>query len=149
MGKPSQAPSVSGKARRKSRFNWSNAELNEHTRITDNVSFGPNVRNWFKRRIGPAFVCHSDFMDWVRSNTGATLGDAIEAWYTLEKREAEPGFRHEIALCNNYLRYLRDARDDNPALSHEQAMECWHAKKLRPASDGFVIYEKDDLRFLD
>lgn len=133
----------------KSRFNWSKEVLDEATIITGSVSFGPNVRSWFRDQIGPKFVCHGDFMNWVKSNTGATLGDAVEAWHALERRKADPAFRREIAVCNNYLRYLRAIRDQNPELTAQQAMECWHAKKLRPAVDGMVVYEETDLRFLE
>ena len=101
-----------------------------------------------KAQIGKSFVCHSDFMTWVKSNEGATLGDAVEAWYVLENRKLAPSFRREIASCNNYLRYLRDIRDHHPDLSLHDAIACWDQKKIRPAVDGFVIYEPSDLTYL-
>ncbi|MEM8750374.1 MAG: DUF6434 domain-containing protein [Pseudomonadota bacterium] len=133
----------------RSRFKWSSEELSRDSIITDNVSFGPNVRNFFKREIGKRFVCHSDFMDWVKTNVGATLGDAILAWQALEDRKLDPTFRREIAECNNYLQYLRDIRDANTALTVADAKTCWDEKKIRPTIDGIVRYEKEDLRFLD
>ena len=126
-------------------FNWSKANLTKATVITATVSFGPNVRGFFKAEIGTAFVCHSDFMDWVRANTGASLGDAIEAWHILEERKQDPAFRREIASCNNYLQYLRDARDFHPELSLDEAKACWDFKKIRPAKDGVVIFESKDI----
>ncbi|MEM6464452.1 MAG: DUF6434 domain-containing protein [Pseudomonadota bacterium] len=133
----------------KSRFNWSSSSLTPETPITDNISFGPNVRGFFKRTIGSGFVCHGDFMAWVKANAGRTLNDAVEAWWMLEARKDDPAFRREIAACNNYLQYLRDFRDANPALDIDQAKTCWDAKKIRPARDGRVEYEVEDLRFLE
>ncbi len=129
------------------KFNWGKAELSRCTVISASISFGPNVRGFFKREIGKTFVCHSDFMDWVRENTGATLGDAIEAWHLLEARKEDSEFRREIATCNNYLQYLRDIRDAHPDMTLTEAKACWDHKKVRPATDGRVIYEPSDLRF--
>ncbi|MEM6794301.1 MAG: DUF6434 domain-containing protein [Acidobacteriota bacterium] len=136
------------KPRKKSRFKWSKEALTDETLITDNISFGPKVRRFFADRIGPAFVCHGDFMAWVRANEGRTLAEAVEAWHLLESRKDDPDFRREIASCNNYLQYLRGIRDAHPELSQEEAKACWDAKKIRPADEGFVIYEPADLRFL-
>ena len=56
-----------------STFDWAGAELTSNTIITDNVSFGPNFRNFMSDQVGTKFSCHADFMDWVKSNTGKTL----------------------------------------------------------------------------
>ncbi len=140
-----QKASRSGK---RSTGEWSTKSLSLDTTITDDVSFGPNFRAYFKEQIGKKFVCHSDFMGWVRNNVGATLGDAVHAWNILESRKADPEFRREIAASNNFLQYLRDIRDANPTLSLEEAKRCWDAKKIRPAKHGRVIYEATDLHFL-
>lgn len=146
-GEPLPKPS-SRKRSTFSSFNWAKEALYSHTTITESITFGRNVRQFFKEEIGSKFVCHSDFMDWVKANPGQTLHDATEAWKALEARKADPEFRRNIAECNNYLRYLRDIRDDNPQMSHEQAKQCWDQKKIRPARHGFVVYCRDDLRFL-
>ncbi|MEL6829372.1 MAG: DUF6434 domain-containing protein [Pseudomonadota bacterium] len=135
--------------RASSKTNWSTVSLTRETLITEDMSFGPNVRGFFKQEIGRKFVCHSDFMDWIRENAGATFADAIVAWQMMEDRKRDPDFRREIASCNNYLQYLRDLRDAHPELTLDQAKECWDAKKMRPARDGFVVYERSDLEFLD
>lgn len=128
--------------------NWGRKKLSLETVITEGITFGPNVRAFFKDEIGKQFVCNSDFMDWVRENTGATLADAVMAWRLLERRKEDPAFRREIASCNNFLQYLRDIRDANETLTLEQAKRCWDAKKVRPARDGYVCYAASDLRFL-
>ncbi|MEM7653336.1 MAG: DUF6434 domain-containing protein [Pseudomonadota bacterium] len=130
------------------KVNWAKQTLVPSTVITEAISFGPNVRNFFKQEIGSAFVCHSDFMDWVRANVGATLSDAVVAWRVLEHRKDDPDFRREIAQCNNYLQYLRDARDAVPSLSLEDAKACWDVKNRKPAQDGHVVFERSDIRVL-
>lgn len=132
----------------RSRFDWKSAPLTPDTIITDGISFGPNVRSFFKSVIGPKFSCTGEFMDWVRNNPGATLNDAVELWRVLEDRKSDPSFRREIAEHNNYLQYLRDFQDHSQNLSLEDAKACWHAKKLRPAQKGQVVFEPSDQRFL-
>lgn len=148
LDNPDMPPPKTSRRKPKDNFAWASAPLTGGTIITDSVSFGPNVRSFFKQEIGKKFVCHSDFMDWMRSNVGNTLDDAVSAWHVLEDRKLDPTFRREIAECNNYLRYLRDIRDDNKSLTLDEAIACWDQKKIRPAKDGFVIYEKTDLLFL-
>jgi hypothetical protein len=130
-------------------FDWSNAILTGNTVITENVTFGPNFRNFMKAQIGAKFQCNGDFMAWVKDNPGSTLYEAIATWHQLEERKKVPGFRREIAICNNYLRYLREFQDNNPDLSYDDAKVCWQNKKLCPAPGGYVTYEKSDRGFLE
>lgn len=131
-----------------SRFNWAKENLTLETVITDNVTFGFNFRRFMKTQIGDKFQCHGDFMDWVRSNTGKNLGDAVEAWERLEKRKEDPNFRREIAPYNQYNQYLRDFTDANPGLTLQEAKRCWKQKKQLPLTDGAVKYEHSDLNLL-
>ncbi|MEO0884273.1 MAG: DUF6434 domain-containing protein [Pseudomonadota bacterium] len=142
------APLPQSERRPKDNFDWGKADLKSDTIITPSIRFGPNVRGFFKREIGKAFVCHGDFMDWVLSNTGSTLADAIDAWHMLEQRKTDPAFRREIAEHNNFLQYLRDFADTFPDQSLDDAKACWDQKKIRPAQDGKVIFERTDVRFL-
>lgn len=127
-----------------SRFNWAREPLSLDTRITDTVSFGPNFRSFMKQHIGKRFSCHSDFMDWVKSNTGKTLFDAVEAWEQLEARKKDPSFRRKIASYNMYNQYVRDFIDHHPAATIREARTCWLKKKEFPMKDGFVRYENGD-----
>ncbi|MEM7663871.1 MAG: DUF6434 domain-containing protein [Pseudomonadota bacterium] len=129
-------------------INWAKTALSLDTIITPSITFGPNLRGFFKREIGRRFVCHGDFMDWVRSNDGATLRHAINAWHMLERRKDDPDFRREIAEHNNFLQYLRDFADALPERSLAEAKTCWDQKKVRPAVDGKVIFDASDVRFL-
>ncbi len=128
-----------------SKFNWSKTALTLETQITDNVSFGPNFRRFMKSYIGNHFSCHSDFMDWVKSNVGKTLKDAIIQWEVLEERKRDPSFRRSIADHNMYNQYMRDFLDDNVELGFREAKKYWVLKKRLPVVNGFVKYEAEDL----
>jgi len=142
------APSPRRRVSRASAFDWKSAPLAPDTLITDGISFGPNVRGFFKSVIGSRFSCTGEFMDWVRNNPGATLGDAVEIWRALDARKADPTFRREIADHNNFLQYLRDFQDHFDTLPLEDAKACWQAKKLRPARNGVVVFDPEDQSFL-
>ena len=133
------------KKKSKSNFNWAKEVLTSDTIITDNVSFGPNFRRFMKNEIGNKFSCHSDFMDWVKSNEGKTLGQAVDKWLELEERKEDPRFKREIADNNMYNQYTRDFLSDNPGKSIKDARRFWLLTKELPMKDGFVRYEKTDL----
>lgn len=130
------------------RFNWAKAELSLETIITDNVSFGPNFRKFMQGQIGSKFSCHSDFMDWVKSNEGKTLRQAVDKWHELEARKEDPNFKRVIADHNMYNQYTRDFLEDNPGKTLREARECWLIKKQLPTKDGFVRYDRDDINLL-
>jgi len=141
-GKVKPAPKAKKKT---SNFNWAKSELTLETVITDNVSFGPNFRRFMKSQIGKAFSCHSDFMDWVKSHEGKTLGDAVRTYEQLEKRKEDPDFKRKIADNNMYNQYMRDFMEDNPERDLKSVRAFWLLKKQLPTKDGFVRYEKSDL----
>ncbi|MEM6685258.1 MAG: DUF6434 domain-containing protein [Bacteroidota bacterium] len=128
-----------------SKFNWAKATLTLETEITDNVSFGPNFRRFMKSQIGAKFSCHSDFMDWVKANTGKTLEDAVTTWKMLEKRKEDPEFKREIAANNMFNQYVRDFLAANAGTTIKDAKRYWLLKKQLPTADGFVRYETTDL----
>ena len=128
-----------------SNFNWPKAKLTNETKITDNISFGPNFRGYMKAQIGSKFTCHSDFMAWVKSNTGKTLGDAVSKWIELEKRKENPAFKRVIADNNMYAQYTRDFLANNEGMRLSDAKKFWLLKKQLPTTDGFVRYEHTDL----
>ncbi|MCK8522219.1 SAP domain-containing protein [Aquimarina sp. D1M17] len=128
-----------------SKFNWAKSELYLETKITDNVSFGSNFRSFMKKQIGNKFVCHSDFMDWVKSNPGKTLSMAVEKWYQLENRKVDLNFKRKIADNNMLAQYIRDFLADNKNKTMKDAKECWNLKKQMPTKKGFVKYESTDL----
>lgn len=133
------------KAKSKSKFNWAKSKLTLETKITDNISFGPNFRRFMKGQIGNTFSCNSDFMDWVKSNEGKTLIDAIRKYHQFENRKNDPNFEREIAANNMFNQYTRDFMKDNPEESIKTVRKYWMLKKQLPTKDGFVRYEKSNL----
>ncbi|MEL6538503.1 MAG: DUF6434 domain-containing protein [Bacteroidota bacterium] len=133
------------KKRTKSGFNWAKAELTPETVITDNVTFGQNLRRFMKRQVGEHFAFNTDFMAWVKAHVGHTLAQAVKKWHQLEARKSDPSFRTEIAQHNMYNQYTRDFLDDNPELTPGDARRCWLLKKQLPTEDGFIRYHPDDL----
>ena len=97
-----------------------------------------------KEQIGSKFVCHSDFMDWVKANVGKTLADAVRTWNELEDRKKDPNFKRNIAPQNMLAQYARDFFADNPDRTHADMMRCWKLKKALP-NQGRVLYEASDL----
>lgn len=136
------------KKKANSKFNWAKSTLSLETKITDNISFGPNLRRFMKSQIGDKFSCHSDFMDWVKANEGKTLSDAIQLWFDLEKRKENPDFRREIAANNMYNQYMRDFLDDNPGFTFKEVKAYWLLKKGQPSENGYIKYHKDDLKLI-
>ena len=129
-----------------SKFNWAKSELTLETTITDNVSFGPNFRRFMKSQVGEKFSCHSDFMDWVKANIGKTLKNAVDEYHRLEKRKENPDFQRKIADNNMFNQYTRDFIKDNPNENLKSARKFWLLKKQRPTKNGFVRYERSDLK---
>ncbi|WP_289030313.1 DUF6434 domain-containing protein [uncultured Algoriphagus sp.] len=145
LDQPGKVKHVPKKQKTKSSFNWVKESLTLETKITDNVSFGPNFRAFMKSQLGDKFSCHSDFMDWMKSNVGKTLQDAIEQYRLFEIRKKDPNFKRSIAESNMYNQYTRDFMKDNPNESLKNLRRCWMLKKQLPTKDGFVRYERSDL----
>ena len=80
------------RAKPESTFDWANAPLTLETQVTDNITFGPNLRGFLQQHIDRRFSCKSDFMDWVREHQGVTLEECIAQWYALYDRKQDPDF---------------------------------------------------------
>ena len=143
-----ESVSTTPKVKKKSTFNWAQETLTLQTKITDNITFGKNLRGFMAQAIGPQFVCHSDFMDWVKSNVGASLSEAVKAWIALENRKLDKSFKRTIAPQNMLAQYARDFFQDNPSLTHKAMMHCWKNKKSLPCENGQVLYERTDRKWL-
>lgn len=125
-----------------STFDWKKAILSLDTIITENYSNTENVRKFFIAEIGPHFKFNVKFMNWLKSNSGKTLKDAVEVWCAIKlasKRQTGP---KEIAPQFEYNRYLRDFLADNPNLSRKDGIKSWNRKKRLRGSN---VYAKTDL----
>ena len=85
-------------------------------------------------------------MDWVKANIGKTLEDAVNEYQGLEKRMENPGFERKFAASNMFNKYKRNFIKNNPNSSLKDVREFWSLKKQIPTIDGFVMYEKTDLK---
>lgn len=139
---------IEKKKKPSSSFNWAKDPLFLDTQITDSITFGKHFRSFMTDAIGKKFVCHSDFMAWVKTNIGATLEDAIVAWQMLENRKLNPEFRRVIAPQNMLIQYARDFFDDNPELTQAQMMTCWRYRKSQPVTNGTISYKPTDIKYL-
>ncbi|MEP4194649.1 MAG: DUF6434 domain-containing protein [Aliishimia sp.] len=71
---------------RTSKFDWHSEELRPETVLTDSYKNTQNVRRFFKAHAGEQFKFTIGFMDWIKANTGKTLGDAVDEYH---RRKAE------------------------------------------------------------
>ena len=131
--------------RTKSNFDWNTERLDLNTAITDNYKNTENVREFFKKTIGSNFKFNVEFMDWMKSSAGKTLGDSVEKWKEIAEKKRDKNYKTEIAPQFEYNAYIRDFLNDNPQLSTKDAIESWKIKRDKP---GKKQYSNSDLDFL-
>ncbi len=101
-------------------------------------------RTFFKEKIGKSFSFNVLFQKWLKTNTGKTYKDAIEAYYRI--LEEKKNDKTTIDKQFEYNTYVRDFFEDNQGKSLEDAIICWKYKKRL---QGHNRYEKSDLIALD
>jgi len=136
---------ISPKRKVKSKFDWNNESLTLDTVITDNYKNSENVRAFFIKHIGKKFKFKVEFMNWIKSNVGLKLEDAVIKWKNLELNKKNNTTKVEIAPQFEYNRFIRDFMLDNKGISRETAIKYWKAKKLER---GDNVYRKSDLKLL-
>lgn len=129
------------KPRTISGFDWHAAPLTNATVITDTYKNSQNVRRFFKARLGDRFSFNIAFMDWMKANVGATLGDACAIYPTLK---AAPGAT-QIRDHNQFNQYTRDFLKDNPDLGMDDVHRVWALKIQLPSDTGRHRYSPEDL----
>lgn len=120
------------------------SDITEETLIEPNFVCAEKHRAFFKEKIGPSFSFPVAFQKWLKTHTGKTYKDAIEAYYQI--LEDKKKGRTKIDKQFEYNTYIRDFFDDNAGKSLDDAIACWKYKKALP---GHNRYEKDDLIALD
>ncbi|MEL7160430.1 MAG: DUF6434 domain-containing protein [Bacteroidota bacterium] len=126
----------------RSKFDWKKAPLHRETIITDNYRNTENVRRFFRREIGQGFKFNVRFMEWMRTNVGKSLGDAITAWQTIARDRKRASGPKQIAPQFEYNRYLRDYLADNPNGDRTTGIALWKIKRRRR---GDNVYRPEDL----
>lgn len=117
--------------------------LTTETLIEDNFVCTEVHRAFFKEKIGKSFTFNVAFQKWLKSNTGSTYQDAIDAYYRI--KEEKKSSKTIIDKQFEYNTYIRDFFADNKGRSLEDAICCWKYKKSLP---GHNRYEKADLKCL-
>lgn len=101
-------------------------------------------RAFFRAQIGASFSFPVAFQTWLKSNTGKTYAQAIEAYHQImaEKKTRKTVIDRQF----EYNTYIRDFFADNHGKTLEQAIACWKYKKAMP---GHNRYEIADLSALN
>jgi dTDP-glucose pyrophosphorylase len=108
-----------------SKFDWNVAELSLNTVITDNYRNTENVRAFFKQQIGEKFHFNTRFMNWLKTNVGKTLQDAINQYFEI-KNNAE---KTEVAPQFEYNAFVRNYFAENKGKTLTDAIVAWNEYK--------------------
>jgi len=130
----------------KSKFDWNKSVLTLDTKITDNYKNTENVRSFFQQNIGIKFKFNVSFMNWMKTNIGKTLNDAITKWIEIENKNKNSDKPKMIAPQFEYNTYLRDFLEDNPKLNRDVGIKLW---KIKKSLRGNNKYKKEDLKFIE
>lgn len=139
---------IMGKPKNKvtSAFNWSKEPLSLETVITDSYKNTENVRSFFVEHCGAGFAFHIQFMNWMKSNPGKTLKNAIATWKAIRDLQKDGSSKTIIPKSNQYNQYVRDFFADNPDKTLKEAQLCWKLK--RALSMERHVYANTDLTLI-
>jgi len=130
----------------KSKFDWNKSVLKKDTKITNNYKNTENVRSFFQQSIGVKFEFNLKFMNWMKTNSGKTLNDAIKKWNEIEIKSKKSNKPKIIAPQFEYNTYIRDYLADNPKLNRDVGIKLW---KIKKSLRGNNKYKKEDLKFIE
>lgn len=126
------------------RKNVMNHEITLDTIIEENFVCSEKHRAFYKEQIGNSFSFNVVFQKWLKTNSGKTYKDSIDAYYKI--MEDKKKNKTTIDKQFEYNTYIRDFFNDNKDKSLEQAIKCWKYKK---SVKGHNKYERDDLKALN
>jgi hypothetical protein len=131
-------------AKAKSRITVDIGNINKDTLIESNFICSEKHRAFFEQEIGKRFSFNVIFQKWLKSNTGKSYSEAIQAYYQIlaDKKHVKTVIDKQF----EYNTYIRDFFDDNDGKSLDEAIKCWKYKK---SLQGHNKYEKTDLVALD
>lgn len=114
--------------------------IDENTKIESDFVCSETHRAFFKERIGNSFSFNVAFQKWLKTNSGKTYREAIEAYYQILKDKKKG--KTKIDRQFEYNTYIRDFFEDNKGKSLDDAIKCWKYKKQ---IKGHNRYERSDL----
>lgn len=114
--------------------------ITEDSLIESNFICSEKHRAFFKQKIGNDFSFNVMFQNWLKSNTGKSYKDAIQAYYQIleDKKKGKTVIEKQF----EYNTYIRNFFADNNGKGLDDAIKCWKYKKSIP---GHNRYEKSDL----
>lgn len=118
-------------------------DIHLDTVIEKNFICSEKHREFYKNQIGNSFSFHVEFQKWLKSHSGKTYKDSIEAYYQIleDKRTKKTIIDKQF----EYNTYIRDFFASNKDKNLEEAITCWKYKK---SLKGHNKYEKSDLSIL-
>lgn len=101
--------------------------ITEQTIIEPDFVCSEKHRAFFKEKIGNSFSFPVAFQKWLKTNSGKTYAQAIEAYYQIleEKKKGKTVIDRQF----EYNTYIRDFFEANPGKTLQQAIACWKYKK--------------------
>ena len=130
---------------KRSKFDWHTEALVPETLLTNSYKNTQNVRRFFASHLGSGFKFNIEFMAWLKSNEGKTLGEACAEFRAMKQREADPNFQSKIEPHNQFNQYTRDFLAKNPHLGMDDLRRIWALKIALPSDTGRHVYEPSDL----
>ena len=117
--------------------------ISEDMKIEPDFVCSEKHRAFFREVIGTGFSFNVAFQKWLKSNTGKTYREAIDAYGRIleEKKKGKTAIDRQF----EYNTYIRDFFADNEGRSLEDAIRCWKYKK---GLKGHNRYERSDLSAL-
>lgn len=117
--------------------------ISEDKKIEPDFVCSEKHRAFFREAIGSGFSFNVAFQKWLKSNTGKTYREAIDAYGQIleEKKKGKTTIDRQF----EYNTYIRDFFADNEGRSLDEAIRCWNYKK---GIQGHNRYEKSDLSAL-
>ncbi len=61
-------------------FDWHSGQITRATPLTKSYRNTQKVRRFFKAECGDAFKFDREFIAWLKSASGLTMGDAVDEW---------------------------------------------------------------------
>ena len=115
-------------------------DITESTVIEANIVCSEKHRTFFREKIGKSFSFNVAFQKWLKSNTGKTYREAVEAYHEILAKKKKS--KTVIDIQFEYNTYIRDFFADNQGKSLDDAIKCWKYKK---SLEGHNRYERSDL----
>lgn len=120
------------------------SSIDENTEIESDFVCSEKHRAFFKECIGESFTFNVAFQKWLKTNSGKTYREAIEAYYQILKDKKKG--KTKIDRQFEYNTYIRDFFEDNKGKSLDDAIKCWKYKKQL---QGHNRYERADLAAIE